>query len=87
VPAPDYSALEREQVERVRAARAKRDDGSAKHALGELREAAAYAGGTFQSPVVPHIVAAVRARATLGEISDALSSAWGLYRPAAASPG
>jgi len=87
VPGPDYSALEREQVERVRAARAKRDDAAAKRALGDLREAAAYAGGTFQSPVVPNIMAAVRARATLGEISDALSSAWGAYRPTSASPG
>jgi methylmalonyl-CoA mutase N-terminal domain/subunit len=27
-------------------------------------------------------VAAVRARATLGEISDALREVWGVYRPA-----
>jgi len=71
----------------LRAARAKRDDSAAKRALGDLREAAAYAGGTFQSPVVPNIMAAVRTRASLGEISDALSSAWGVYRPTSASPG
>jgi methylmalonyl-CoA mutase N-terminal domain/subunit len=29
---------------------------------------------------MPLIVAAVRARATLGEISDALRAVWGLYR-------
>lgn len=79
--APDYSALEREQVERLRAARTTRDGGAVTRALGALRDAASYANGAFQSPVVPTIVAAVRARATLGEISDALSSAWGHYQP------
>ena len=82
VPAPDYSRLEREQVERVSAARAARDAAAVKRALGTLRDGADYAAGAFTAPVMPNIVAAVRARATLGEISDALSSAWGLYRPA-----
>jgi methylmalonyl-CoA mutase N-terminal domain/subunit len=31
---------------------------------------------------MPPILEAVRARATLGEISDALREAWGTYRPA-----
>jgi methylmalonyl-CoA mutase N-terminal domain/subunit len=79
--APDYSALEREQVERLRTARATRNDRAANQALGELRAAATYASGAFQSPLVPKIVAAVRARATLGEISDTLSSVWGVYHP------
>jgi len=30
---------------------------------------------------MPPIIEAVRARATLGEISDALRQAWGVYRP------
>src|SRR5579862_4989797 len=68
VPAPDYSALEREQVERLTSARAARDEAAARLALGALREAADYQRGTFQSPVMPNIVAAVRARVTLGEI-------------------
>ena len=33
-------------------------------------------------PLMPAIVDAVRSRATLGEISDALRSVWGSYRPA-----
>jgi methylmalonyl-CoA mutase N-terminal domain/subunit len=31
---------------------------------------------------MPRIIEAVRARATLGEISDTLRKAWGVYRPA-----
>jgi methylmalonyl-CoA mutase N-terminal domain/subunit len=31
---------------------------------------------------MPPIIEAVRARATLGEISDVLRAAWGTYRPA-----
>jgi methylmalonyl-CoA mutase N-terminal domain/subunit len=81
VPAPDYSRLEREQVERLAAARAARDAADVTRALGELGAAADYGTGAFAAPVMPNIVAAVRARATLGEISDALSAAWGLYRP------
>jgi len=32
--------------------------------------------------LMPHIVDAVKAMATLGEISDALRAEWGVYRPA-----
>ena len=31
---------------------------------------------------MPPIIDAVRARATLGEISDTLRDVWGVYRPA-----
>jgi methylmalonyl-CoA mutase N-terminal domain/subunit len=31
--------------------------------------------------LMPQIIEAVRARATLGEISDALRRAWGTYEP------
>jgi methylmalonyl-CoA mutase N-terminal domain/subunit len=82
MPSPDYSRLEKEQVERLGSARATRDAAAAARALGALRDAADFATGAFRAAVMPNIVAAVRARATLGEISDALSSAWGLYRPA-----
>ena len=36
----------------------------------------------YRSPLMPPILDAVRARATLGEISDTLRDAWGVYRPA-----
>jgi methylmalonyl-CoA mutase N-terminal domain/subunit len=34
------------------------------------------------TPLMPSIVEAVRARSTLGEISDTLRDVWGVYRPA-----
>jgi len=85
IPTPDFSALERDQVARVRAVRSARDTKRVEAALGELRSAAKpYAApSSIQRPhLMPLIVDAVRARATVGEISDALRSIWGEYRPA-----
>jgi methylmalonyl-CoA mutase, N-terminal domain len=67
---------ERRQVERTRAVRAGRDAVAADLAVAALREAAR---GTEN--LVPRIRAAVEARVTLGEISDALRAEWGEYRP------
>jgi methylmalonyl-CoA mutase N-terminal domain/subunit len=79
IPAPDYSALEAEQVKSVKRVREKRDAAAVKRALGALRDASA------PTPTRPHlmpfIVDSVRARATVGEISETLASNWGLYRP------
>jgi methylmalonyl-CoA mutase N-terminal domain/subunit len=61
--------------------RAKRDGAAADAALGKLRSAAASPASSRPS-IVPLIVDAVRARVTLGEISDTLGAAWGVYRPA-----
>ena len=83
VPTPDYSRLEREQVERTRAARAQRDRTTWNRALTALRAAADTSSGAFRAPLMPRIIDAVRARATLGEIADALAASWGVYRPAA----
>ncbi|HEY9479354.1 MAG TPA: methylmalonyl-CoA mutase family protein, partial [Gemmatimonadaceae bacterium] len=74
IPLPDYSRLEAEQVARVRAARDSRDDSAARGALDSLREAAELSHGTFSAPLMPLILEAVRKRATLGEISDALAA-------------
>jgi methylmalonyl-CoA mutase N-terminal domain/subunit len=84
IPTPDYSALERGQVERVRAVRAKRDAGAVQRALTTLRdESRSYtAASTERAPLMPRIIDAVRARATVGEIADALRTEWGEYRPA-----
>ena len=81
IPAPNYSALEREQVARLRALRASRDVAAVQCALDVLRRAAAFDDGRFGAPLMPLIIDAVRVRATLGEISDALASNWGAYRP------
>ena len=67
--------IERAQVERVRAMRARRDERASAHALERLEEAAR---GTEN--VLPHILAAVESYATVGEISNRLRSVWGEYR-------
>ncbi|HEY3279420.1 MAG TPA: methylmalonyl-CoA mutase family protein [Gemmatimonadales bacterium] len=77
VPAPDYSALAQGQQARVKAAREKRDAGAAQQALGDLEASAREAN----APLLEPILAAVRARGTLGEISDVLRKVWGEYRP------
>ena len=77
LPAPDYTALETRQRERLAAVRARRDGDRVAAALDAL---AAAARGT--TPLMPPILEAVRARATLGEISDTLRTTWGTYRPA-----
>jgi methylmalonyl-CoA mutase N-terminal domain/subunit len=85
VPAPDYSRLAREQVARLAEVRRRRNAGATARTLGALRAAApAYAEpGADRPPLMPLIIDAVRARASVGEISDALASAWGTYRPGA----
>ena len=85
IPTPDFSTLEREQVERVAAVRAKRDSARVNAVLAAVRAAAppyAESAATPRTPLMPLIVDAVRARATVGEISDALRAVWGEYRPA-----
>jgi len=79
VPAPDYSALERGQAARLADVRARRDAAAVRAALGALDEAARR--GADRAPLMPLIVDAVRVRATVGEVSDILRSAWGAYRP------
>ena len=66
--------LEREQVERVRAVRAKRDQARATKSLSELRKAA-----KGRDNLMPYILEAVRAYATEGEIMNALIEVFGLY--------
>ena len=79
IPAPDYSALEKEQVESVKRVRAKRDATKVRATLAALLDASE---PTAARPrLMPLIVDAVRARATVGEISETLASNWGQYRP------
>src|SRR6185369_10621238 len=78
VPTPDYSALERGQVARLAATRKARDGQRMRDAILALREAAIpyVLDGTNRAPLMPLIIDAVRARATVGEISSALSARW-----------
>ncbi|MGH7508652.1 MAG: acyl-CoA mutase large subunit family protein [Gemmatimonadales bacterium] len=77
IEAPDFSALESDQRARLAEVKRRRDAGAVAAGLEAVREAA---GGA--SPLMPPIIGAVRARATLGEISDTLRDVWGVYRPA-----
>ncbi len=63
------------QIERLQALRADRDNAAADAAMAALEE-----GAKGTDNLVPLIIAAVEARATLGEISHALRRAWGEYR-------
>ncbi|HEU5480102.1 MAG TPA: methylmalonyl-CoA mutase family protein, partial [Candidatus Tumulicola sp.] len=67
--------IEREQCERVRAARAGRDAELVNRRLAAVRAAAA---GTEN--LMPHFIEAVDAGATLGEICDVLRDVFGVYR-------
>jgi methylmalonyl-CoA mutase, N-terminal domain len=68
--------LERKQVERVRAVRARRDGAGVERELVRLREAAAREGENL----MPHLLDAARAHCTEGEIVAALQDVWGDYR-------
>jgi methylmalonyl-CoA mutase, N-terminal domain len=83
IPAPDFSALEKGQVQRLALVRDKRDAAAVTASLEALRAAAARVSDAPAAPpeLMPLIVEAVRQRATVGEISDVLAAEWGTYRP------
>ena len=70
--------LERKQIERVRALRASRSAEACRATLEDVSRAAASG-----SNLVPPIVAAVEAAATVGEIADAMRSVFGEYEETA----
>jgi methylmalonyl-CoA mutase N-terminal domain/subunit len=70
----------RVQVERLNRLRAERDGAAVAAALDELRAVAGAPSGT-DTNLMPPILAAVRACATLGEICGVLRQAWGEYEP------
>ncbi|HEX3926487.1 MAG TPA: methylmalonyl-CoA mutase family protein [Gemmatimonadales bacterium] len=74
IAAPDYHALERTQRASLAAVKAARDPAAVAAAVRTVQDTA-----QGHEPLMPPIIAAVRARATLGEISDALRAAWGTY--------
>src|SRR3989441_459393 len=67
--------IERSQIARLNALRAKRDSARAKSALAELQRRAA----TTEN-LLPAILVAVESYATIGEISDALRRVFGEYQ-------
>ena len=73
--APDYAALAAKQVGRLQQLRALRDTLRVRAALAAVTEAAR----APERPLMEPIIAAVRVRATVGEISGALEAVWGRY--------
>ena len=69
--------IERSQVARLKALRAKRDAAKTKAALTELERRA-----KTSENLLPSVLAAVEAYATVGEISDALRRVYGEYQEA-----
>src|SRR3954465_9255668 len=67
-------ALERKQIGRLQAVRARREGGEVEQALKKVRETAA-----SQANLMPALLDAARAHATEGEIVDALQDVWGSY--------
>jgi methylmalonyl-CoA mutase, N-terminal domain len=73
---PDFGGLERGQVERLQKIKAERDDSEVRARIEAIREAA-----RGSENLMPRLIDAVKARVSLGEISDAMRAEWGVYRP------
>jgi methylmalonyl-CoA mutase N-terminal domain/subunit len=69
-------ALERKQIDRLRALRATRDSAAVERQLARLREDAAVPDRNL----MPAIVDAARAHVTMGEMCDAFRQVWGVWR-------
>jgi methylmalonyl-CoA mutase N-terminal domain/subunit len=85
IPRPNFARLEKGQVDQLEAAKKKRDGKAVDGALGAIKAAAPgylKGGVADRTPLMPLIIDAVRSRASVGEISDALASVWGVHRPA-----
>ena len=67
-------AIRETQIERLRALRERRDDGLWRETMGAVSEAA-----RGSENLMPRILAAVEAGATVGEISNALRDVWGEF--------
>jgi len=72
----DNHAVRDSQIARLRVVRAKRDQ----HAVDAALAALTHAAESGEGNLLDLSIRAVRARATVGEISDALEKAWGRHR-------
>jgi methylmalonyl-CoA mutase len=72
----DNSAVREAQVARLKQVRAKRDSAAVREALDALTECA----GSGRGNLLDLAIQAVRVRATVGEISDAMEKVWGRFR-------
>jgi len=84
IPAPDFSSLERGQVAQLARVKASRDHAAVAASLAAITTCAEDYLPTHvgtRREMMPRIIEAVRARASVGEIADALERVWGRYRP------
>jgi methylmalonyl-CoA mutase len=72
----DNTSVRNKQIEKLTRLRAERDEGQTQAALGVLTEAAANGQGNLLEMAIN----AARAKATVGEISDALEKVYGRHR-------
>jgi methylmalonyl-CoA mutase N-terminal domain/subunit len=68
--------LERKQVARLKEFKTRRDNAKVEHMISKLEEAA-----EGDENLMPYIIESVKARVTLGEISNAFRRVFGVYQP------
>ena len=85
IPSPDYGSLEADQVASLKETKKKRDNAAVRAALDALTKSASglLRDDVTRSHMMEPIIDAVRARATVGEISSALQSSFGSHDPSA----
>ncbi|MGN9839978.1 methylmalonyl-CoA mutase [Nonomuraea sp. H19] len=75
----DNSAVRAQQLDKLARLRAERDDAAVRHALDALTKAAAHPAPGLDDNLLKLAVDAARAKATVGEISDALERVFGRH--------
>ncbi|MBF6300149.1 methylmalonyl-CoA mutase [Nocardia amamiensis] len=76
----DNSRVRAEQLEKLQRLRAERDPDAVRRALAELTRAAASSEGGMANNLLALAIDAARAKATVGEISDALEQVYGRHQ-------
>jgi methylmalonyl-CoA mutase N-terminal domain/subunit len=76
IQSPDFSKFEADQTSRLKDFKARRNSGDTSQALEGIRSAA-----RSTDNLMPPMIKAVKADATLGEISEVLKEEWGTHDP------
>lgn len=76
----ENSRVRAEQIEKLRQLRADRDPAAVERALNELTRAARSSEGGMENNLLALAIDAARAKATVGEISDALEKVYGRHQ-------
>ncbi|MET9288072.1 methylmalonyl-CoA mutase [Nocardia beijingensis] len=76
----ENSRVRAEQIEKLRRLRAERDPDAVRRALAELTRAAGSSEGGMANNLLALAIDAARAKATVGEISDALEQVYGRHQ-------